>query len=310
MFDLIKTPYGPEDHGVPFSTMLLDHTEIPVLNDGHVQLIGVMGDDSTIDNAARVSYGKGTRKVSKRRDLLRYLMSHRHTTPFEMCEMCVRIRIPMDAWRQMIRHRTANVNEYSTRYSEAIDARQTTLPDQWRLQSGTNKQGSTGFVTEWPENWDHVKGSNGIPGSYLTAREKQVHELSTEIYDERLRFGVAKEQARKDLPLSTYTEAYWKMDLHNLFHFLGLRLDSHAQLEIRCYAQAIAWFVKQWVPLAWEAFLDYRVNAMYLSGPDVAAMRRWLRLPEGHEEDILTQEGMSTREAAAFADKARHLLGA
>src|SRR5262249_31481210 len=149
---------------------------------------------------------------------------------------------PMDCWRQWIRHRTANVNEYSTRYSVAIDSAQRTPKDRWRLQSPVNKQGSSGFLP--------VEA-----GEKVSKREEELHKLSRKVYEERLSLGVAREQARKDLPLSTYTEAYWKIDLHNLFHFLSLRMDAHAQDEIRAYADIIGrQIVSRWCPDAWSAF--------------------------------------------------------
>jgi thymidylate synthase (FAD) len=224
-----------------------------VLDDGFVRVVDYMGSDESIVQAARVSYGKGTKKIHEDRGLIRYLMRHRHTTPFEMCEIKLHIRIPMDAWRQFIRHRTANVNEYSTRYSVAIDAAQMTPDNEWRMQSAGNRQGSAGFV-------DEKRGRD------FTKQEADLHTLSRRVYNERIEAGVAREQARKDLPLSTYTEAYWKCDLHNLFHFLSLRMDEHAQLEIRQYAQTMGdEIVSKWCPIAWEAFLDYRMGAMGFS---------------------------------------------
>jgi thymidylate synthase (FAD) len=225
-----------------------------VLDDGFVRIVDYMGSDDSIVQAARVSYGKGTKKVQQDRGLIRYLMRHRHSTPFEMCEIKFHLRVPMDCWRQWIRHRTANVNEYSTRYSIAIDAAQTTAPGEWRMQAVSNRQGSEG-------NLDPVQGK------ILTTREKEVQNLARQVYDERLALGVAREQARKELPLSTYTEAYWKIDLHNLLHFLELRMDPHAQYEIRSYATIIGEeIVKRWCPVTWDAFLDYRMNALVLSG--------------------------------------------
>ncbi|MCJ7500436.1 FAD-dependent thymidylate synthase [bacterium] len=232
----------------------------PVLDDGFVRLIDYMGNDDSIVQAARVSYGKGTKSVSDDRGLLRYLMRHRHTTPFEMCEVKLHVRVPMDLWRQWIRHRTANVNEYSTRYSLAIDRFRTTQPDQWRLQSEINRQGSEG-------------GMDTDVGQRLTERETEAQSFLQEIYDERIELGVAREQARKDLPLSTYTEAYWKIDLHNLLHFLNLRMDHKAQLEIREYAETIGEkIVQKWVPLAWEAFMDYRHGSVNLSSDEVEVL--------------------------------------
>jgi len=224
-----------------------------VLDDGFVRVVDYMGSDESIVQAARVSYGKGTKKIHEDRGLIRYLMRHRHTTPFEMCEIKLHVRVPMDAWRQWIRHRTASVNEYSTRYSMAIDAAQTTAADEWRMQSAGNRQGSAGFI-------------EGEVGGTFSKQEADLHRLSRRLYNERIEAGVAREQARKDLPLSTYTEAYWKVDLHNLFHFLSLRMDEHSQLEIRRYARTIGdEIVGKWCPMAWEAFLDYRMNAMVFS---------------------------------------------
>lgn len=238
--------------------------KFPVLDDGFVCLVDAMGDDSDIVQAARTSYQKGTRSVSDDRGLIRYLMSHRHTTPFEMAELKFMVRVPMDCWRQWIRHRMASVNEYSTRYSEAIDERQRTSWREWRLQATANRQGSSGLVSEWPEGFTARPASS--PGEYLSLREHELQVMSDEVYKERLAFGVAREQARKDLPLSTYTEAFWKIDLHNLLHFLGLRMDSHAQLEIRTYATIIGeQIVKPLFPLTWEAFEDFRLGAMSLS---------------------------------------------
>lgn len=229
--------------GVPFKA----------LDDGFIRVIDYMGSDASIVQAARVSYGKGTKKISEDRGLIRYLMRHHHTTPFEMCEIKLHVRVPMDCWRQWIRHRTANVNEYSTRYSIAIDAAQKTEPDSWRKQTAGNRQGSEG-------------GFDEAIGSELTEQEWAFQQASRDLYESRLAAGMAREQARKDLPLSTYTEAYWKIDLHNLLHFLALRMEAHAQFEIRTYATIIGHeIVRRWCPLTWEAFLDYRLNAVTLS---------------------------------------------
>jgi thymidylate synthase (FAD) len=231
---------------------------IPVLDHGFVRAIDYMGDDAAIVQAARVSYGKGTKRVQEDRALIRYLMRHDHTTPFEMCEIKLHVRVPMDVWRQWIRHRTASVNEYSTRYSEAIDAAQRTSADAWRLQAAANRQGSAGYLP-------------ADAGARLSAEEDALQRQARGIYEARLAAGVAREQARKDLPLATYTEAYWKIDLHNLLHFLDLRMDLHAQEEIRAYATLIGErIVAAWVPVAWEAFLDYRRHATRLSQLEAA----------------------------------------
>ncbi len=257
---------SPEAHLSPEERLAqvneLRWKKIPVLDDGFVCLVDVMGDDGSIVQAARVSYGEGTKKVSDDRTLIRYLLRHRHTTPFEMAEIKFLVRVPMDCWRQWIRHRTANINEYSTRYSLAIDAAQTTPPDEWRTQAESNRQGS----------------GDALPndlGQKLTEQETELQNQMRTVYQERIDNGVAREQARKDLPLATYTEAYWKIDLHNLLHFLALRMDSHAQLEIRNYATAIGeQIVAPLFPIVWEAFQDYRMQSMFLTRLDVGVVQR------------------------------------
>jgi thymidylate synthase (FAD) len=234
---------------------------LPVLDDGFVRVVDYMGSDEAIVQAARVSYGEGTKRLREDRGLIRYLMRHRHTTPFEMCEIKLHVRAPMDCWRQWIRHRTASVNEYSTRYSVAINAAQHTSPNGWRAQSQANKQGS-------------ASGIDLEVGTQLSERESELLRFARDVYEERLAQGVAREQARKDLPLSTYTEAYWKTDLHNLLHFLELRMDEHAQYEIRTYAATIGnEIVKRWCPEAWEAFQDYRIGSLALSRAELAVVR-------------------------------------
>ncbi len=235
--------------------------KFPVLNDGFVRVVDYMGTDESIVQAARVSYGKGTKKVTEDHGLIRYLLRNRHTTPFEMCEIKLHVRVPMDAWRQWIRHRTANINEYSTRYSIAIDASQKTNPDEWRIQALDNKQGSDGFL-------------DIETGKKLSTREGELQNYAREVYQERLNLGVAREQARKDLPLSTYTEAYWKVDLHNLLRFLELRMDSHAQYEIRAYANVIGnEIVSRWCPVAWEAFKTYFMNSINITSIEIPLLK-------------------------------------
>ncbi len=256
----------------------------PVLDDGFVRVVDYMGGDASIVQAARVSYGEGTKKVSEDRGLIRYLMRHQHTTPFEMCEIKLHVRVPMDCWRQWIRHRTANVNEYSTRYSIAIDSAQRTPKNHWRKQSSTNKQGSEEFLTE-------------DIGLALSENEEQLHKQIRTLYDERIEKGVAREQARKDLPLSTYTEAYWKIDLHNLFHFLALRMDSHAQYEIRSYANTIGHeIVKKWCPLAWEAFESYRLNSYKFSDLEMKTLSYFIRQDRDGAKEFLLSVGFLTLE--------------
>lgn len=301
-------------------------------------LVDVMGDDSSIVQAARVSYGKdeqteNTQCNKKDRQLIRYLMNHSHTTPFEMVEFKFMVQVPMDCWRQWIRHRTANVNEYSTRYTEALDFFQVTQPTEWRLQATDNKQGSSGYLEEWPEGpykVDHGDGTGTVfepfdreghqnPGSYLSTQENELQYTLLRIYQKRLALGVAKEQARKDLPLSTYTRAYWKCDLHNIFNFLRLRLDSHAQLEIRSFANSMLEIVKQVCPLACEAFVDYVLEARRFSAMEMKILhelihyRRILQEPslfnelEYRYEEILNGDviysPMTDREWADFLKK-------
>ena len=245
-----------------------------VLDDGFVRLVDTMGDDSSIVQAARVSYGAGTKKVSQDKGLIRYLLRHQHTTPFEMCEIKLHVRVPMDCWRQWIRHRTANVNEYSTRYSIAIGSTQSTLPGEWRMQSENNKQGSAGFFDE-------------ETGKQLTERETELHKACRNEYDARVAVGVAREQARKDLPLSTYTEAYWKVDLNNLLHFLALRMETNAQYEIREYARTIGEkIVSKWVPMSWDAFLEYQMNSVTYSGTEQQLLSL---IYAGRNEDVIAR---------------------
>jgi thymidylate synthase (FAD) len=258
--------------------------KLPVLDDGFVALVDCMGDDGSVVQAARVSYGEGTRKVSDDRQLIRYLLRHAHTTPFEMAELKFVVRVPMDCWRQWIRHRTASINEYSTRYSLAIDSMQSTHDDEWRSQAANNRQGSAGVLPR----------SAGHP---LTQSEQELQSLARRVYEERLAAGIAREQARKDLPLSTYTEAYWKIDLHNLLHFLALRMDPHAQLEIRRYAETIGQqIVQPLFPLVWEAFVDYRLECMRLTKLDREVIQRLVAaaggagVPVGHADFLAAQD--------------------
>jgi thymidylate synthase (FAD) len=258
--------------------------KFPVLDNGFVALVDCMGDDGSVVQAARVSYGEGTRKVSDDRQLIRYLLRHAHTTPFEMAELKFVVRVPMDCWRQWIRHRTASVNEYSTRYSLAIDSMQTTADGEWRTQATSNRQGSAGLL-------------DAAAGTRMTVAETELQGLARKVYEERLEAGIAREQARKDLPLSTYTEAYWKIDLHNLLHFLALRMDAHAQLEIRRYSETIGHeIVKPLFPLVWEAFLDYRVEAMRLTKLDRGVIARLVAqsggkgMPASHADFLAAQD--------------------
>lgn len=270
----------------------------PVLSNGFVALKDFMGTDADIERAARVSYGQGTRKQSDTRTLLRYLVRHRHTSPLEMGEMAFHVRLPMDVNRQLIRHRTFNFNEYSTRYSVAIDACEKTEPDQWRQQASSNKQGSSGFFD--PE-----------VGNEFTLYEEKIHLDSRTIYKDRIKKGMAREQARKDLPLSTYTELYVKGDVHNMFHFLGLRLDSHAQAEIRAYANLIAAIAQQLFPMCFEAFVDYRLCSRTFSRLEMEILPFAMSELEyngyvkdnGFAKEEAKRIGMGKREIEEFLEK-------
>jgi len=264
-----------------------NYKKINVLKHGFVRLVDYMGSDGAIVEAARVSYGKGTKTVSQDRALIRYLVRHKHTSPLEMCEIKFHIKVPIDVWRQWIRHRTASVNEYSTRYSIAIDENEYTNSDEWRLQSKDNKQGSDGFLEK-------------NIGEILTEKERQLHILTKNIYKQRLELGLAREQARKDLLLSNYTEAYWKIDLHNLLHFLKLRLDYHAQFEIRQYANAIVEIIKDLFPLTWEAFEDYELNSLKFSKDELNIIKNIIDINLINSTDL---QNLSNNEIIEFKNK-------
>ncbi|MCK4857328.1 MAG: FAD-dependent thymidylate synthase [candidate division Zixibacteria bacterium] len=231
--------------------------EFQVLDHGFVRLVDYMGSDAAIVQAARVSYGKGTRKRHEDRGLIRYLMRHRHTTPFEMVEFKFHVKLPIFVARQWIRHRTANVNEQSGRYSVMEDEFYLPQPDDLRQQSETNRQG---------------RGDQPMPPELQAEFIKILNKSNARSYEQYRRFidaGLVRELARINLPLSLYTQWYWKIDLHNLFHFLKLRLDSKAQEEFRRYAQVMADIVSKIVPMAWEAFADYQLNAVNFSRPEM-----------------------------------------
>ncbi len=259
----------------------------PVLDHGFVRLVDYMGDDGAICQAARVSYGRGTKSVQNDEGLIRYLMRHWHSTPFEMCEIKLHVKLPVFVARQWIRHRTANVNEYSARYSildrefyipRAADlAAQSTVNNQGRGESLTEAEAAR--VLDW------LKEDAGRAYDHYEAMISQEGQQ-----------GLARELARMNLPANIYTQWYWKVDLHNLFHFLRLRADAHAQYEIRVYAEAIGQIVADWVPAAWAAFADYRMGGATLSEKGVACLKRRL------QGEAVTQEssGMSKGEWREF----------
>ncbi|MFH1373124.1 MAG: FAD-dependent thymidylate synthase [bacterium] len=268
---------------------LLDR-EFKVLDHGFVRLVDYMGDDAAIVQAARVSYGEGTKKVSEDRGLIRYLMRRRHTSPLEMVEFKFHVKLPIFVARQWIRHRTANVNEYSGRYSVMKQEFYVPQPDDIRYQSTVNKQGRS--EEEVP---DELKQK---VVEYLQKSQSDAFENYQELIDT----GLARELARIGLPLSLYTEWYWKIDLHNLFHFLRLRLDAHAQWEIQQYAKVMADIVKDICPLAYEAFVDYSLSAAFFSGPELKALRPYLENVTDKIEDLVSV-GLSQREARELLDK-------
>ena len=264
---------------------------LPVLDHGFVRIIDYMGDDAAIVQAARVSYGKGTTKVSDDAGLLNYLLRHRHSTPFEMCEIKYHIKLPIFIARQWIRHRTANGNEYSARYS-VLD-REFYIPDQVNLatQSQSNRQGR-GEVLEGKEAvavLDLLR--DDAENNYNHYVEMLNEDESGHIIDES-RDGLSRELARMNLTLNTYTQWYWKIDLHNLLHFLSLRADEHAQYEIRVYAEAIMETVKRWCPITYDAFIDHRVNSVTLSGKAIQVVKKMIDGVSIEQEE----SGLSKRE--------------
>ncbi|CAA6604065.1 Thymidylate synthase ThyX [Rhodospirillaceae bacterium LM-1] len=245
---------------------------IPILDHGFIRVVDYMGDDSSIVQAARVSYGRGTKKVSEDKGLIDYLIRHRHTTPFEMCEIKYHVKLPIFVARQWIRHRTANVNEYSARYSMMDREFYIPAPEQLAAQSTENHQGRGQVLT-------------GDEAAYVLDILKKDAEHNFSSYEDMLnqdssgnkkdvaRQGLARELARMNLTLNTYTQWYWKIDLHNLLHFLSLRAEGHAQYEIRVYADAMLDTVKRWVPLAHDAFLRYRMGGTHLSSGGLEAVK-------------------------------------
>ena len=266
---------------------------MPVLDHGFIRVIDYMGDDGAIVQAARVSYGRGTRRVSEDAGLIRYLMRHRHSTPFEMCEIKYHVKLPIFVARQWIRHRTANVNEYSARYSILDREFYIPSPEHLAAQSTVNRQGR-GDVLAGDEA-AHVLGllRDDAARCYDHYAE-MLNEDENGAPRDPSRRGLARELARINLTLNTYTQWYWKIDLYNLLHFLSLRADAHAQYEIRAYAEAMLQTVEAWVPVACKAFRDYRLGAVTLSAPMLAVVRRML----AGESVALEGSGLNRREWA------------
>jgi len=264
---------------------------IPILDHGFVRVVDYMGDDTSIVQAARVSYGKGTKKVSTDSGLIKYLMRHWHSTPFEMCEIKYHVKLPIFIARQWIRHRTANVNEYSARYSILDKEFYLPAPEHLASQSQSNRQGR-GNILEG----DKAKKVLDLLKTDAERTYSNYEEMLNERYDgsviDENETGLARELARMNLTLNTYTQWYWKTDLLNLMNFLRLRADHHAQYEIRAYADAMLDTVKKWVPITYEAFMDYRVGGTEVSSKGKAVIQKLIK----GEEISLEQSGLSKRE--------------
>ncbi len=261
---------------------------INVLDQGFVRLIDVMGDDARIVQAARVSYGDGTKTVREDAGLIDYLMRHKHTSPFEMVEFTFHIKAPIFVVRQWFRHRTASVNEISARYSVMRDEFYLPDPSDLRAQSAKNKQ----------------VGEGALPDDAARAAARRIRDAQREsftVYEELLELGVARELAREVLPVGLYTEFYWKQNLHNLLHFLRLRLDWHAQAEIRAYADAVARFVSQAVPATWASFEEHMLNGANLSGKELDAVRALISREA--LQTALESQGMSKSRIQEALDK-------
>jgi thymidylate synthase (FAD) len=261
------------------------YTPIPCLDHGFVRLIDYMGSDSAIVQAARVSYGEGTKQVRQDRGLIRYLLRNAHTSPFEMCEIKLHCKMPIFVARQWVRHRTASLNEISARYSVLDREFYLPAPEDIAVQAKNNRQGRGDSLT-------------AEQSSLVLELLKRDATTAYETYERLLgeEFGLARELARMNLPVNLYTQWYWKIDLHNLLHFLRLRMDAHAQYEIRVFADAIATLVADWVPLTWEAFSDFRVGGRFLSRHEVAVLRDALAGRPISQET----SGLSAREWSAL----------
>ena len=271
---------------------------IEVLDHGFVRVIDYMGDDTSIVQSARVSYGKGTKQISNDKGLIKYLMRHRHSTPFEMCEIKFHIKLPIFIARQWIRHRTANVNEYSARYSILDKEFYIPSPENLAAQSVTNNQGrGDALTTEEASNVIDIlrRDAEQTYSNYETLLNEN---SSGETIDEN-KAGIARELARMNLTLNTYTQWYWKIDLNNLLHFLALRADGHAQYEIRVYADVMLDIVRKWVPLTYAAFEDYRVGGTEVSAKEINLLKKLIK----GEKVSFEEEGLSKREWAELQRK-------
>ena len=263
---------------------------VPVLDHGFVRVIDYMGDDAAVVQAARVSYGRGTKRVSEDRGLIQYLMRHRHTTPFEMCEIKFHVKLPIFVARQWIRHRTANVNEYSARYSILDKEFYVPAPDQLAAQSKSNRQGR-GDLLEGAEAHHVLELLRADAERVYASYAAMLNEAEGGARDPH-RQGLARELARMNLSLNFYTQWYWKTDLFNLMNFLALRADPHAQYEIRVYAQAMLGMMERWVPMTAEAFYQYRMGGAHISQKGLAVVKRLIASESVSQAD----SGLSKRE--------------
>ena len=264
---------------------------IPVLDHGFVRVIDYMGDDGAIVQAARVSYGRGTKRVSEDRGLINYLMRHRHTTPFEMCEIKYHVKLPIFVARQWIRHRTANINEYSARYSILDNEFYIPAPEHLAAQAVTNRQGRGAVIEGEAARRVLDLLREDAERAYAGYAELLNEDESGAPIDSKWP-GLARELARMNLSLNFYTQWYWKIDLYNLMHFLALRADPHAQYEIRAYAGAMLDAMQRWVPLAHAAFIEYRMNGASVSATGLKVIRRMLAGEHVEQKD----SGLSARE--------------
>lgn len=273
--------------------LLLPENVVPMLDHGFIRVMDYMGGDEAVVQAARVSYGIGTKTPSDDEALIRYLLRHWHTTPFEMCEVKFHVKLPIFVARQWIRHRTANVNEYSARYSIVKDEFFMPEHDRLKRQSTTNRQGSSseGYSDEIAEQL-----LRGLSDTSKAAFDIYALLVSDEV-------DLTRELARIGLPLSTYTEWYWKIDVHNLMHFLRLRADPHAQEEIRVYAKVMCEVLEAWMPMTMRAFVDYRLNAVTFSGPEMRILLEMLEPEFGGFVNPDHMDGLSKRELAEFKRK-------
>jgi thymidylate synthase (FAD) len=267
------------------------YTALPVLDHGFVRVVDYMGDDAAVVQAARVSYGRGTKKVSEDRGLINYLMRHRHTTPFEMCEIKYHVKLPIFVARQWIRHRTANVNEYSARYSILDNEFYIPRPEHLAAQSKVNRQGRDAVLSgrEAGRVFELLKKDSALAYEHYM---EMLNEDDTGAPLDPERSGLARELARMNLSLNFYTQWYWKIDLYNLMHFLSLRADAHAQYEIRAYADVMLDTLQRWTPHCYDAFMEYRMGGASLSRAGLAVVRKMLA---GESVDQKSS-GLSARE--------------